>query len=133
MKKMKWLAVIACIAALCMVLTSCGGASAEDRAKFVGTWNLVSTDAGDGSDSLTADNIATLNAHGKYTTLAVKDDGTLTYQDFDDTTYDGTWKASNASSGTAKLNNESMDLRITNDGLTLSQGKAVLTFQKKDQ
>lgn len=67
-KKFAVIAMMACIAALCLALIGCGG---NNKANFVGDWTLESMS--DSSMTITGDQ---LKSFGLEITMNVKDDGT---------------------------------------------------------
>lgn len=133
MKKMRIAAVLCCAFALCLAMVGCGGSAKVDEATaakeaFAGSWDLTSMSQ-DG-DTTTSEDIQTLAALGMKVTLSLNDDGTGQLVVFDGT-MSGTWEAIDATTATATLDGQSVDMAIDENGeLTLSESGSTMTFKK---
>lgn len=133
MKKTGIIAALFCAFALCLALVGCGGSSEVDETAganeaFAGTWDLTGmTQNGDSTDS---EDIQMLSALGMKVTLSLNDDGTAKLLVFDNT-MSGTWEAVNATTATATLDGQSVDMTLSESGeLTLSESGSTMTFKK---
>ncbi|MBR0405092.1 MAG: hypothetical protein IJI68_07830 [Eggerthellaceae bacterium] len=133
MKKTGIIAALFCAFALCLALVGCGGSSEADEntvasEAFAGTWDLTGmTQNGDSTDS---EDIQMLSALGMKVTLSLNDDGTAKLLVFD-STMSGTWEAVDATTATATLDGQSVDMTISESGeLTLSESGSTMTFKK---
>lgn len=112
-KRFAVIAMVACIAALCLALVGCGG---NNKANFVGDWTLESMS--DSSMTITGDQ---LKSFGLEITMKVKDDGTGSLNLMGET-MDFTWEAKSATEMSIKSQNS------TASSFTLADGKLTGTL-----
>lgn len=92
-KRFAFVAMMACVAALCLALFGCGG---DNKANFVGDWTLESMS--DSSMTITGDQ---LKSFGLEITMNVKDDGTGSLNLMGEK-MDFTWEAKSATEMSVK-------------------------------
>lgn len=132
MKKLGIIAVLCCTFALCAALVGCGGEPPVDEAAvakeaFAGSWELMSMSQGD--DTTSSDDVQMLAALGMKVTLSLNDDGTAKLVVFD-STMAGTWEAVDATTATAVLDGQSVDMTLDGEQLTLAESGSTMTFKK---
>ena len=119
------IAAIACVLALCFVLVGCGGG--VDKSKFVGSWELISSDA----EGMDANAIETMKSLDLTVTLTLNNDDTGTLDLFGEES-DVTWKATNASEGTISMEGVGdANLKFEGDNLVMVDDTSSMTFAKQ--
>ena len=118
-------AAIACVLVLCFALVGCGGG--VDKSKFVGSWELVSSDA----EGLDANAIETMKSLDLTVTLTLNNDDTGTLDLFGEESA-VTWKATNASEGTISMEGVGdANLKFEGDNLVMVDDTSSMTFAKQ--
>ena len=132
MKKLGIIAVLSCVVALCAALVGCGGEPPVDEATvakeaFAGSWELTSMSQN--GDTTTSDDVQMLAALGMKVTLSLNEDGSAKLVVFD-STMTGTWEAADATTATAVLDGQSVDMTLDGEQLTLAESGSTMTFKK---
>ena len=118
-------AAIACVLVLCFALVGCGGG--VDKSKFVGSWELVSSDA----EGLDANAIETMKSLDLTVTLTLNNDDTGTLDLFGEESAVA-WKATNASEGTISMEGVGdANLKFEGDNLVMVDDTSSMTFAKQ--
>ena len=118
-------AAIACVLVLCFALVGCGGG--VDKSKFVGSWELVSSDA----EGLDANAIETMKSLDLTVTLTLNNDDTGTLDLFGEDSAVA-WKATNASEGTISMEGVGdANLKFEGDNLVMVDDTSSMTFAKQ--
>jgi len=128
MKKYRILIIAACVAVVAsLALVGCFGGKGKADAAWVGNYKLV--EMAENGEVTGADDLATLEALGLTVTLSMNEDHTAVLDMFGET-MSGTWEAKSTSAGTLTMQNQKIDLSLSNGRLTMSQNGTSLTFQK---
>lgn len=127
--KKRLIGFLAVLAVLCAALIGCGG-SAEDRANFIGDWELVSIA---GPNEVSAEDIETMKEIGLTVDLSLDEDGSAVFTLFGEDQGDCSWEAENASTGSFETEDQHADLELDGEGrLLLIQDDDVMTFVRAD-
>ncbi len=126
-KKIAVVFAAACALALCFALVGCGGGSDDAKANFVGDWKLTEGQAG--GETISADDMAQLEELGLSTTFSFKEDGSCTLDLFGAET-SGTWEGKSATTASVTIEDETVDVEISDDVLSFSSGEDSLKFKK---
>ena len=90
----KWVAMLASVFALCLVLAGCGGDPAKN---YVGDWKLTGME--ENGEATSADDIKLMEDMGLSVTMSVKEDKTFSMNVMGEE-MSGTWDAKSASEAT---------------------------------
>lgn len=123
------LAVIACVAALCLALVGCGNNDEAAVAKkaFAGTWDLVGMTQN--GEEVGANDLAALKSLGLQVYVNLNEDGTAVLMLFDEQR-NGTWEATSRTSAKVTLDNQEIGMMIKDSKLHLTQDASTLLFEK---
>lgn len=127
--KKKLMALFATLAVACLVLVGCGGggASADDKAAFVGTWEIAGMV--ENGEEMTADDLKMLKDLGMDVTLTLTEDGKGTLDLFGEA-MEGTWEATGAGKANITIEGDTQEMLISGDSLTMEAEGSKLTFTK---
>lgn len=128
-KRIALVAALALSAALAFVLVGCGGGGGNNKANFVGTWDLIGMTNDSGSEELTASDLETMKSMGLSATMTLSEDGKMTF-DFLGEKLEGTWEAKSATEGSATVDGETVVMKLDGEKLVFEQGGDSLTFVK---
>ncbi|MBQ6651007.1 MAG: hypothetical protein IJM67_07125, partial [Atopobiaceae bacterium] len=118
---------------LCLALVACGGTSAApsvDTTPFVGTWEIYEMES-DGEATSNEDVRLMRDFLGISVYLDVNEDGSLVLDVFGET-MEGSWQATDASTLSATLDGQPVDVTLVGDKLTVAQNGSSITFVKID-
>ena len=127
------LALITGALALCLALVACGGTSASpsvDATPFMGTWEIYEMES-DGEATSNEDVRLMRDFLGISVYLDVNEDGSLVLDVFGET-MEGSWQATDASTLSATLDGQPVDVTLVGDKLTVAQNGSSITFVKID-
>ena len=117
-----------CAFALCLGLVGCGGSKGANKDQFVGYWECV-TGTADG-ETLAEEDLDYFRELGYNIVLHLAEDGTGECDILGDVT-ETTWDADKS---TMMFEGESVDIKIEDGNLKLTEGSSVdMTFRKGDQ
>ncbi len=128
-KRIALVAALALSAALAFVLVGCGGGGGNNKANFVGTWDLIGVTSDSGSEEMSASDLETMKSMGLSATMTLSEDGKLSF-DFLGEKLEGTWEAKSATEGTANMDGEIVTIKLDGEKLMLEQDGDSLTFAK---
>ena len=122
----KWVAMLASVFALCLVLAGCcGGADAAKN--YVGDWKLSGME--ENGEVTSADDLKLMEDLGMTITLSVKEDKTFSLNVMGDET-SGTWEAKSASEATFTVDGQSVPATLADGVLTLESDGTKMQFEK---
>ncbi|WP_153001628.1 DUF5004 domain-containing protein [Tractidigestivibacter scatoligenes] len=122
----KWVAMLASVFALCLVLAGCAGGG--DAAKnYVGDWKLVGME--ENGEATSADDIKLMEDMGLSVTMSVKEDKTFSMNVMGEE-MSGTWEAKSASEATFTIEGQSVPAKLDNGVLTLESDGTKMQFEK---
>lgn len=122
------IAALACVFALSLALVGCsGGTSANDKAAWVGTWDLYEMD--DNGTVTSSDDIELLRSLGLDVYLELNEDGTSSLVLFGEAA-EGTWEAKSATEATITISGEQINLTIQDEKIKMTQNDQTLVFAK---
>ena len=127
------LALVTGALALCLALAACGGTSASpsvDATPFMGTWEIYEMES-DGEATSNEDVRLMRDFLGISVYLDVNEDGSLVLDVFGET-MEGSWQATDASTLSATLDGQPVDVTLVGDKLTVAQNGSSITFVKID-
>ncbi len=122
----KWLAILASVFALCLLLVGCG--SNEDASKnFIGDWKLVGMEE-DGK-ATSKEDIKLMESFGMKVVMSFKEDKTfsLSFAGEEET---GKWEAKSASEASLKVDGETVSVKLSDGELTLEQDGTKMIFER---
>ncbi len=128
-KRIALVAALALSAALAFVLVGCGGGGGNNKANFVGAWDLIGVTSDSGSEEMSASDLETMKSMGLLATMTLSEDGKLSF-DFLGEKLEGTWEAKSATEGTANMDGEIVTMKLDGEKLMLEQDGDSLTFAK---
>lgn len=120
----KWVAMLASVFALCLVLAGCGGDAAKN---YVGDWKLTGME--ENGEATSADDIKLMEDMGLSVTMSVKEDKTFSMNVMGEE-MSGTWEAKSASEATFTVEGQSVPVTLANGVLTLEQDGTKMMFEK---
>lgn len=112
-----------------MALGGCG--SANDAARFAGTWDLQYGKSAENNDSLSSENVQAMRTLGLEAYLNLDESGSLALVTFDEVKY-GSWKVTGGTAANATVEGQSASIVLDGDELRLVQSGATLVFSKGD-
>ena len=123
----KWVAMLASVFALCLVLAGCGGGG--DAAKnYVGDWKLTGME--ENGEATSAEDLKLMEDMGLAITLSVKEDKSFSLNVMGEE-MSGTWEAKSASEATFTVEGQSVPAKLDNGVLTLEQDGTKMMFEKE--
>lgn len=129
-RRMAGLFVLACaIAVLCLGLFACGGASADAKKAYVGSWKL--TGMTENGEAISEDDMALMEAFGMTVSLTVSEDGSFDLTYFGES-QKGKWEAKSATEASFTVEGDTVPATLKDGKLTLSESETELTFEKDD-
>ena len=128
-KRIALVAALALSAALAFVLVGCGGGGGNNKANFVGSWDLVGATSDSGSEEMSAADFEMAKSMGLTATMTLSEDGKLFF-DFLRQKMEGTWEVKSASEGTAIIDGEMVDIKLDGEKLLIEQDGSFLSFVK---
>lgn len=130
MKKLKFLIVAACVAAVCFVLAGCGGnggGGGDASTEIVGTWELSGGMNGD--TPISSEELEAAKQLGMNITFTFSDDGSVVGEMYGEQ-YSGTWEAVDASTVDITFNGQTQQGTLANGELSITAGDETMTFKK---
>ena len=122
----KWVAMLASVFALCLVLAGCGG-GADAAKNYVGDWKLSGME--ENGEVTSADDLKLMEDLGMAITLSVKEDKTFSLNVMGDET-SGTWETKSASEATFTVDGQSVPATLADGVLTLESDGTKMQFEK---
>ena len=130
--KKRFALAFAAVIALCLALVGCGGSdSADNKANFVGTWEVYEMQQGD--EIITSDDVAILKESGYVVTLELGDDGSFSF-DMGGDVSEGTWEATSATEAKATVDGQEILMMLEDGKLTMTQdgSDTTITFVRAE-
>ena len=104
----KWVAMLASVFALCLVLAGCGGDAAKN---YVGDWKLTGME--ENGEATSAEDLKLMEDMGLAITLSVKEDKSFSLNVMGEE-MSGTWEAKSASEATFTVEGQSVPATLAN-------------------
>lgn len=123
-----WTALAAAFV-LSLALVACGGASADYKENFIGTWEVTSLTQN--GEETSAEQLETMKSYGLAVYLDLNEDGTSALDLFGETR-EGTWEAKSADKVTVTINDDPIEGTLGDGILTLSQDGSELVLKQID-
>ena len=120
----KWVAMLASVFALCLVLAGCGGDPAKN---YVGDWKLTGME--ENGEATSAEDLKLMEDMCLTITLSVKEDKSFLLNVMGEE-MSGTWEAKSASEATFTIEGQSVPATLANGVLTLEQDGTKMMFEK---
>lgn len=122
------IALLACVFALSLALVGCsGGGGGDVKSAWIGTWDLVEME--ESGHPVTADDIQMLKDLGLTVSFDANEDGSAKLS-FLGEVVEGKWEAKSATEGTFTVEDQAIDMKITDGKLAFEQNGSKLVFQK---